>query len=66
MVVVEPDSRVLTGGNGYEFMPSAPGSVVGYWETSFVAAGPGLTSVTLSRGPLSEDADSVYFTVEVS
>lgn len=65
MVAVEPDLRVLAGGDGYEFVPSDPGRVAGYWETSFVAAGPGLTSVTLSRGPLNEDADSVYFTVEV-
>lgn len=66
IVAAEPDADVLAGGDSMRFVPSEPGSVAGYWEFTFVATGPGLTTVTLSRGPLSEDTDSLFFTVGVA
>jgi hypothetical protein len=65
-VAVDPDVNVLAGGDSYRFVPSEPGVRNGYTEFTFIAAGPGLTSVTFSRGPLNEQSATLYFTAKVA
>jgi hypothetical protein len=62
VVSAAPDTGILAGGDTFRFIPSDPDEGEGYQEFSFIAAGVGTTTVTITRGV----AESLTFTVEVA